>query len=141
MTTRRLEKVSKVIRNTVSEVIQNELSDPRIKGLVSVTRVEAAADLRKARVYLSVLGLDDKGQQLCLAGIEHAAGHIQGRLARQMATKVCPTLTFFLDDSLKAGYRILRLIDEVSAEHLDLQEPAAEDDSGAAQEPDDEGQQ
>ena len=117
MTTRRLEKVSKVIRNTVSEVIQNELSDPRIKGLVSVTRVELSADLRKARVYLSVLGVDDRGQQLCLHGIEHAGGHIQARLARQMATKVCPILRFFLDDSLKKTVEILQLINQVAAEN------------------------
>jgi len=116
MGSRRLEKISKLLRAAVSDVIQNQLADPRIQGLVSVTRVELAADLRSARVYLSILGVDEKGQQLCLTAIEHAGGHIQGRLAQRLATKVCPTLSFYLDNSLKEGFKIVQLIDRVAGQ-------------------------
>ena len=54
MPTRRQEKVARVIREVVSDAIANHLSDPRITGFVSVTRVEVMADMRSADVYLSI---------------------------------------------------------------------------------------
>jgi len=116
MASHRLEKVARSIQATVGEVIQNQLSDPRIKGLISVTRVDPAPDLRSARVYISILGVDENQQQLSLRGIEHARGHIQHLLARQVAFKMCPTLQFYLDESLKKGFKIIQLLDELSAE-------------------------
>ena len=116
MASHRLEKVARRIQATVGEVIQNKLSDPRIKGLISVTRVDPAPDLRSARVYISILGVDETQQQLSLRGIEHARGHIQHLLAQQVAFKMCPTLQFYLDESLKKGFKIVQLLDELSAE-------------------------
>ena len=116
MPTRRQEKVSRTIRNTVSEVIQNELSDPRVQGLVSITRVDTSPDLRNARVYLSMLGVGEKQQELSLQGIRHARGYIQSRLASRLTMKSCPTLSFFLDDSLKKGFEITQLIDRATSE-------------------------
>ena len=113
---RRLEKVARTLQATVGEVIQGHLSDPRIRGLISVTRVEPAPDLRSCRVYLSVLGVDEKQQELSLRGIRHARGHIQHLLARRISFKTCPTLDFYLDDSLKKGYQMVRLLDQVAAE-------------------------
>ena len=118
MSSRRLEKISKLIRTAVSEVIQQDMSDPRIRGLVSVTRVEAAADLRSAKVYLSILGVTEKEQELTLKGIRHAGGFIQGQLARSLATRTCPTLQFYLDDSLKKGFEITHLLDQIALEHI-----------------------
>ena len=116
MASHRLEKVARTIQATVGQVIQNHLSDPRIRGLISVTRVDPSADLRSARVYLSVLGVDEKQQQLSVRAVQHARGHIQHLLARQVTFKTCPTLQFYLDESLKKGYQIIRLLDEVAAE-------------------------
>ena len=111
---RRLEKITRTIRDTVSGVIQNQLADPRLRGLISVTRVQVVADLSMARVYLSVLGATPDQQQLDLQAIQHAAGFIQSRLAGVLTTRTCPILKFMLDDSLKKSADILRLIDEVS---------------------------
>ena len=116
MVKRRQEKVSRTIRNTVSEVIQKELSDPRIKGLISVTRVDTSADLRSARVYLSLLGIESAQQELSLRGIRHAGGYIQSRLAKCLSMKSCPTLSFYLDESLKKSLEIAQLIYEVEAD-------------------------
>ena len=109
----RQKKVSRVIKIAVSDAILNRLSDPRIQGLVTVTRTELTADLRQARVFLSVLGVDDKQAKLTLIGIQHAHGCIQSCLARALSMKVCPTLTFELDDSLKKTAALMKLIDEV----------------------------
>jgi ribosome-binding factor A len=116
MATRRLEKVSRAIRTAVSEVIQNHLSDPRIQGLVTVTRVEPTPDLRTAKVFLSILGVNEQQQELSLKGIKHAHGYVQSYLAGQLTMKTCPSLRFYLDDSLKKSFAITQLLDQVTAE-------------------------
>jgi len=117
---RRLEKVSRTIRDTVSEVIQNQLSDPRIRGLISVTRVKVAADFSTAHIYLSIIGIDTKQQQLSTQAIQHAAGFIQSRLASVLSTRSCPILNFTLDDSLKKGSEVLNIINQLAAENVHL---------------------
>ena len=119
---RRLEKVSRTIRDTVSEVIQNQLSDPRIRGLISVTRIKVAADFSTAHVYLSIIGVETKQQQLTTQAIQHAAGFIQSRLANVLSTRSCPTLSFTLDDSLKKSSEVLNIINQLSKEYIHLPE-------------------
>ena len=141
MSSRRLEKVARSIQAMVGQVIQNNLSDPRIQGMVTVTRVDPAPDLRSARVYLSVLGVSEQQQQLSLRGICHARGHIQNCLARQMTLKTCPTLQFFLDESLKKGYQLVRLIDQVAAETQEHDRRTEQPQPEAIAETEDERQQ
>lgn len=102
---------------TVSRVIQEQLSDPRIKGMISVTRVETSADISYAKVYLSIMGVSPKQQESTTEAVRHAAGFIQSRLAGVLTTRSCPTLTFFLDNSLKKSFEILQLLNQISAEN------------------------
>lgn len=123
---RRLEKVSRTIRDTVSKVIQDQLSDPRIRGLVSITRVKVAADFSTAQIYLSIIGTNTKQQELSVEAIQHAAGFIQSHLANVLTTRSCPTLSFTLDDSLKKGSEVLNIINRLAAEFGPL--PSQEDE-------------
>ena len=122
MYSRRLERANNIVRQTVSDAIQNHLSDPRIRGLISVTRVQTSADMHTAHVYLSMLGIDEREQKLSLRGIRHAKGYIQSLLAARLTTKTCPTLSFHLDDSLKKGFEIGKLIDQVTSEMAERQD-------------------
>jgi len=88
---------------------------------VTVTRVEVAPDLRSARVYLSILGVNEKQQALTLQAIQHARGAIQGYLADRLATKTCPTLRIFMDDSFKKNMKIMELLSQAASEYR--QEP------------------
>lgn len=141
MASRRMERVSRTLQAVLSQVIQNHLSDPRVRGLISVTRVSLACDLRSARVYLSVLGVDEKQQQLSLRGIRHARGHIQHLLGRQVSLKTCPQLHFYLDDSLKKGFEMVQLIDRVAAEFSDPEVDKRAGEAAAPMEHEDERQQ
>ena len=133
MSGRRLEKVNRTIRDVVSDVIQNHMSDPRLQGMTSVTRVETAGDLRSAKVFLSVVGVDEKHGDLNLRAIRHGAGHIQSYLAKKLTTRTCPTLSFHLDDSLKKGYRITKLIDQAAAEYSQKEKPKLGHDPDVAE--------
>lgn len=140
MSSRRVEQISKIVLRTVGNVIQNQLSDPRIQGMVSVTRVELAPDFRTGRIYLSVLGCDEKKQKLAVDAISHASGYIQSHLAKVLTIRQCPILSFVLDDSLKTGYRINKLIDEVAAERQEKENRDSAEEAGS-EELSDEGQQ
>ncbi|UCG57834.1 MAG: 30S ribosome-binding factor RbfA [Phycisphaerales bacterium] len=116
MPTRRQEKVARLVREAVSDAIANHLSDPRIEGLVSVTRVEMAADLRSADVYLSIFGGNDSAQRKSFAAITHARSRIQSLLAGKIQSKFCPVVHFHLDEKLKKTLETMRLIEQAAHE-------------------------
>lgn len=116
MPTRRQEKVARVVKEVVSDAIANHLNDPRIDGLVSVTRVEMAADMRIANVYLSIFGSSDTAQNKTFSAITHAEKRIQAILAGGMRCKFCPILRFFRDEQFKKTLEMMKLIDSAAAE-------------------------
>jgi ribosome-binding factor A len=116
MPTRRQEKAARVVKEAVSDAIANHLSDPRIEGFVSVTRVDVAADLRTADVYLSIFGRDDASQNKTFEAITHARSRIQSLLADKMQSKFCPVLRFHMDEQFKKTLETIKLIDQTTSE-------------------------
>ena len=116
MPTRRQEKVARVVKEAVSDAIANHLGDPRIEGLVSVTRVEMAADLRSADVYISILGKDEAAQDRTFSAIVHARSRIQSLLAGRMHSKFCPVLRLHKDEKLKKTLETMKLIEQAVGE-------------------------
>jgi ribosome-binding factor A len=111
--TERMRRVNESVRQVLAEAMP-ELKDPRI-GLVTVTGVDTAPDLRHATVYISVLG-SIKKRTATLRGLEAAHGVLQSRLARELRLKRTPQLTFEYDPSVERGVRMSQLIDELAPE-------------------------
>jgi ribosome-binding factor A len=111
--TARMRRVNESVRQVLAEAML-ELKDPRI-GLVTVTGVDTAPDLRHAVVYVSVLG-SEKKRAATLHGLEAAHGLLQSRLARELRLKRTPQLSFEYDPSVERGVRMSRLIDELAPE-------------------------
>jgi ribosome-binding factor A len=109
----RQQKVASQIQRIVAAVLQRDIADPRVDGLVSVTRVDVMPDLREARVHLSVLG-GKKTPTTVIEGIKSAGRHIQGEVARALPLRYAPRLSFHLDESLKKQAEILKKIDEAN---------------------------
>ncbi len=128
MASRRLEKIAHAIQSILGPMLQNQISDPRVRGIISITRVNVAADLSIAKVYLSFLGLDEKQQQLAMQGITHAGGFLRHKLSDHLTMKTCPYLRFYLDSSLKKELEILQILHKVAAERNadDRQQDASE---------------
>jgi len=116
MATRRQEKVARVVKETVSDIISHHLSDPRIEGFVSITRVEMAADLRNADVYVSIFGKDQASQNKTFTAITHAKNRIQSLVAERMHSKFCPVLHLYMDEKFKKTLETLKLIDQASGD-------------------------
>jgi ribosome-binding factor A len=123
---RRQLKIARVIRDSVSNTIQNRLSDPRITGLISVTEVSISPDTKNATVYLSIFGVDEKAGKLTFAAIQHAAGPIQAALGRDLTGRICPHLRFELDTKMKKTLQTLDLIDRARREYEQPFEEGAE---------------
>ena len=109
-----MRRVNESVRQVLAEALP-ELKDPRI-GLVTVTGVETAADLRQATVYVSVLG-SEKKRAASLRGLDAAHGLLQARLGRELRLKRTPQLAFEYDPSVERGVRMTQLIDELAPEH------------------------
>ena len=111
MTSRRLLKAAEAIREVVSMAILADLRDPRIRD-VTVTHVEVAADMRHAKVHVSIMG-NEAQQNLSLRGLQSAAGFLQSKIAEQIDTRYTPRLTFVLDQGVKKSIEMARLLREV----------------------------
>jgi len=113
MSSDRMRRVDAAIREVIGAVVAGELKDPRV-GFTTVTDVKTSADLRHARVYVSVLG-DPAARESTLAGLRSAHGFLQGRLAEELRLKRTPTLEFYYDDTTERALRVNALIDELDA--------------------------
>ena len=111
-----MRRVNEAVREVVSEAV-GELKDPRI-GFVTVTGVETSADLRHARVFVSVLGSEARRRKT-LAGLAAAHGILQARLAHELRMKRTPQLAFEYDPTVERGVRMTQLIDELAPEPED----------------------
>ncbi len=119
MPTRRQEKVARVVKEAVSDAIANHLNDPRITGLVSVTRVEMSPDLRNADVYLSVFSEVSSAKNQSFVAIDHARRRIQSLLGDALESKFCPVLRFHRDEHFQKTLETMRLIDQAMSECQD----------------------
>jgi ribosome-binding factor A len=111
MSSRRVLKAAEAIREVVSMAILVELRDPRISD-VTVTRVELSADMRHAKIYVSVMGAENK-QQLALRGLDSAAGFLQQKVAKRIDTRYTPRLAFVLDQGVKHSIAVSRILNEL----------------------------
>lgn len=88
--TRRVSRVEEACKEELSEIIQREIKDPRI-GFITITDVKMSPDLRKAKVYVSVLGTEDEVER-SLEGLESARGYMRAHLGRHLRLKFLPEI-------------------------------------------------
>jgi ribosome-binding factor A len=112
-----MRRVDEAIRQVLGGALAGELKDPRV-GFVTVTDVKTSADLRHARVFVSVLGeggrpSEPTQREATLEGLKSAHGYLQGRIASELRLKRTPTLEFSYDDTTDRAMRVDALIDEI----------------------------
>ena len=105
-------RINREFQRELSELINNEIKDPRIAPMVSVVAVEVAPDLKTSKIYISVLG-DLEAQENTLKGLKSAAPFLRGQLAHNLNMRNTPELTFIVDQSIEYGVNMSHLIDEV----------------------------
>jgi len=118
--TRRAERVSSLIRQKISAILQEQVNDPRLRNFISVTTVTTTSDLKQAKVYVSVLGKDADNAKEVLQGLKAATGFIRRELGKHLVLRYVPEISFEIDDSIEQGSRMLNLIDKaISQDNVD----------------------
>ena len=109
--TNRMGRVNEELKKEISQVIDYELKNANITGIVSVTRVSCTSDLRYAKVYVSFL--NSKNIQKSLQGLKKASGFIRSRVANTVNLRITPQIVFELDDSSYVDSKIDNILKEI----------------------------
>ena len=109
---RRIERVNGLLREEISGLISSQLNDPRLRGIITITQVRTASDLRNARVYVSVMG-NESIRQEALAGIQSSATFLRRELRDRVSLRYIPFLRFVLDDAILEADRLMKIIDDL----------------------------
>lgn len=107
----RTDRISEEMKKEVSAIIQNELKDPRLPKIISVTTSEVTRDLRYAKVYISVLG-DENDKKNAIQGLRSAAGFIRREIGQRLKLRYTPEILFELDNSIERGVYLNKLIND-----------------------------
>ena len=106
-------RVNTEVLRELSNIIRNEIKDPRIHPMTSVMAVEVAPDLKTCKAYISVLG-NQEAQEETMVGLKSAESYVRRQLARNLNLRNTPEIRFLLDKSIEYGVHMSKLIDEVA---------------------------
>ena len=124
-------RVNQAVQREISTILREEIKDPRVGIMTSVTAVDVATDLKTCKVYISVLG-DEKAKADTMEALTKAEGFIRKTLAANLNLRNTPKLTFIADDSIEYGVAMSGLIDQVIDRDMEnaSAETQAEDETG-----------
>ncbi len=101
----RTEQVNDVIRAELAELLREEVNDPRVKGLVTVTRVDVSPDLRQARAHISVLGTDED-RLSTMRALESARPFLRREVGKRVKLRHTPDLHFVSDTTMEEAQEL-----------------------------------
>lgn len=119
-------RINGEVQKELSMLINREIKDPRISPMTSVVAVEVAPDLKHAKVFISVLG-DEEKKQSTYEGLRSAAPYLRTLLAKSVNLRNTPELTFVMDQSIEYGVNMSKLIDDVNKDLVNTSDDAEDD--------------
>ncbi len=109
----RNERVRKTLMKEIADIIQKELKDSRIHGIVSITDIEIAHDNSFAKVFYSVFASDEV-KQTTIKAIADNTSKIRYEVGKRIRLRLTPELRFIPDDSLERGSNVTQIINKIS---------------------------
>ena len=100
----RLNRINEELKKELSQILNYELKNPNVTGMLSVTRVKITPDFKYAKVYVSIL--NSKNIKKTMEGLKESSGFMRSRLAKTVNLRITPELVFKIDDSLEYGAKI-----------------------------------
>ena len=108
----RIERINSEIQKAISYIIDNEVRDPQIDAIISVSNVETTPDLWYCRVFITSIGSTPSDE--VLARIKGAAGFIRGRLSKMIKLRITPRLEFLKDESVEYASNIENILKNIT---------------------------
>lgn len=103
-------RINEEVKKVVSTLIQNEIKDPRLTAMISVTGVEVTRDLGYAKVFVSIFANSEEEKENNLKALKSASSFIRREVGRKVKLRVTPQIIFELDESIDYGMKIDVLI-------------------------------
>ena len=107
----RMGRIGEEYKKELSQIIDRELKDPSITGMISVTKVKVTNDLKYAKIYISIL--NSKDEKATIEGLKKSSGFIRTELAKRINLRNTPELIFEIDDSMEYGAKIDSILKEI----------------------------
>jgi ribosome-binding factor A len=107
----RMNRIDEQIKEEVSKIISQDLHDPHLTGMISVTSVKTTPDLRYAQVFVSMIAC--KSQKENLATLKKSSGYIRSLLAKRINLRMTPELVFQFDESIEYGSKIDKILKDM----------------------------
>ena len=107
----RLNKINEELKRKISNIINYEVKNSNVTGMVSVTKVKTSPDLRYAKISVSVI--NSRNVKQTLAGLKAASGFIRSKVAEKVNLRITPELVFELDESMVYGERIDNILKDI----------------------------
>jgi ribosome-binding factor A len=116
MDKRRMQRVASLLRDELSNLILQEVKDPRIDTLLSVTEVEIAKDASFAKVFVSYYGEEKKRNEI-IDALNHAAGFFQKEISKRVKLRSTPRFLFVHDEAIERGFRMDEILKKIPHTH------------------------
>lgn len=108
----RYDRIASEMKRVIADIIRNDVKDPRIPIVTSVTGIKLARDLKYAKVFISVFG-DEAEKAGCMAALSSSSGFIRHEIGQKMTIRSLPELTFVLDESIEYGSYITEKLNAI----------------------------
>lgn len=112
---KRTDRIADVLQREIAQMIQQEIKDPRLGEMITVSAVSISRDLSYAKVYVTQLNTEQESIQSTLKVLNHAAGYLRSQLGQRIKLRITPQLKFIYDESISRGAYLTHLIDTAMA--------------------------
>lgn len=116
----RTERIEEEVKKIVSKVIDRDLKDPRLNGMISVTKVSVTKDLKYCKIFVSMLGVPDIKE--AMDALKSSAGYVRREIGNNIRMHSTPEVKFEFDDSIEYGNKIQQIISDLDIKPIDEEE-------------------
>lgn len=103
-------RINEEVRKEVSDIIRNNIKDPRLTAMISVTEVKVTKDLRYAKVYVSIFGKNNEEKEVSFSALKNSASFVRKEMGHRINLRYTPEIIFEIDDSIEHGMHIDSLL-------------------------------
>lgn len=115
MRKQRLASIEKEVLRVVSTALFEDVKNPKVKGMVSLTKVKVTEDLKFADLYFTILSME--GAQVNKARVEEGLNEIRGflrkRVSEELDLRFIPEMRIKIDDSIEYAVKISKILDDI----------------------------
>lgn len=117
MKKKRVERLNSLLKEVISEVIREDVRNPSVGPLTTVTAVEITTDLHFAKVSISVIGNDEEKKKT-IEALNSSSGYIGVLASKKVVLRYFPSLSFKLDTSVDEHMKIEKILGDIHQERL-----------------------